>query len=43
MDDLRSLTGPEMEDFILGLMLAPEVYDSSGIFEVWNVSIIQFR
>ncbi|XP_065065212.1 annexin A6-like [Rhopilema esculentum] len=36
VDDLRFLTGPEMEDFILGLMLAPEVYDSSGIFEIWN-------
>ena len=28
-----------MEDFILGLMLSPEVYDSSGIYEVWSVSI----
>ena len=29
-----------MEDFILGLMLSPEVYDSSGIYEVWSVSLL---
>jgi len=36
VEDLRHLTGPEMEDFILGLMLTPEIYDSSTIYEIWS-------
>ena len=39
VDDLRYLTGPDMEDFILGVMLSPEIYDSSALFEVWSVSL----
>ena len=43
VEDLRHLTGPEMEDFILGLMLTPEIYDSSTIYEIWSVSFKPFH
>eukprot|EP00794_Sanderia_malayensis_P020578 gene20578-22603_t len=36
VNDLRHLTGLEMQDFILGIMLAPEMYDSCCIFEAWS-------
>ena len=31
-----------MEDFILGLMLTPEIYDSSTIYEIWSVRLELF-
>ena len=43
VEDLRHLTGPEMEDFILGLMLTPEIYDSSTIYEIWSVCFKPFH